>query len=384
MGQIILKKNRERSVLLKHPWIFSGAVERFDTGLKNGDVVEVISAEGKFLAMAHFFKSSIMARILSFEKAEINTAFFIQKIGNALSNRKTIGLPDANTNMFRLVHGEGDGLPGLIIDVYDKSACVQCHSEGMMQSIDFISEALQQLEWKLSSVYLKSTIKAVGRTGQFLSGVNDKIVALENGLKFLVDMEHGQKTGFFIDQRDNRKLLSLYTNGKKVLNLFSYSGGFSMYAMRGGAEKVVSVDSSAIACEWNKENTELNSVKDRHEIICMDVFDYLKSCHDNFDLIIVDPPAFAKQLSAVDNASVKYRNLNTAAIKRLNRGGLLFTFSCSQAIGKEHFQKIIFKSAIECRADLKIIHRMSQSPDHPVSIYHPEGEYLKGLALQLN
>lgn len=383
MLKIVLKKNRERSVLLRHPWIFSGAVERFDEGLTNGDVAEVVSADGNFLAIAHFFKSSIMARILSFERTEINTVFFYRRISSALQARKSIGLPDENTSMFRLVHGEGDGLPGLIIDVYDSTASVQCHTEGMLQSVNHISEALQKIpELNLVSIYLKSTVKPEGSTGQFLSGRNAKVVALENGIRFTVDVEHGQKTGFFIDQRENRKLLSHYAKGKKVLNLFSYSGGFSLYALKGGAEKVISVDSSAPACEWNRENTSLNFDDSRHEIICMDVFDFLKSCSEKFDVIIVDPPAFAKQLSAIDNASVKYKSLNSAALKLLNQGGIMFTFSCSQAISKEQFQKIIFKSAIESRADLKIIHRMSQSPDHPVSIYHPEGEYLKGLVLQ--
>lgn len=385
MQKLILKKNRERSVLLKHPWIFSGAVESFDKELKNGDVVEVLSADGKFLAIAHFFKSSIMARVLSFEQTVISAAFFKDKIQGALKARNSIGLPNKNTTMYRLVHGEGDGLPGLIIDVFNNTACVQCHTEGMVQSAEMISEALQQIyELKPESIYQRSTGKTEGASGKFLFGSSQKITAFENGLKFTVDIEHGQKTGFFIDQRENRKLLSRYTNGKKVLNLFSYSGGFSLYALKGECEKVISVDSSAPACEWNKENTVLNFNDSRHEIICNDVFEFLKSCQEKFDVIIVDPPAFAKQLAAVDSASVKYRSLNSAALKLLNKGGMLFTFSCSQAISKEHFQKIIFKSAIESRADLKIVHRMSQSPDHPVSIYHPEGEYLKGLVLQLS
>lgn len=384
MYKLILKKNRERSVLLKHPWIFSGAVERFDNDLKNGDVVEIVSAEGKFLAVAHFFKSSIMARILTFEQTEINTDFFVGKIRSALKARNPIGLPNEYTTMYRLIHGEGDGLPGLIIDIFENTASVQCHTEGMLLSADYICEALQRInELKLVSIYHKSTMKSDDGSGKFLFGSTGKITALENSLKFTVDVEHGQKTGFFIDQRENRKLLSHYTNGKKVLNLFSYSGGFSLYALKGGAEKVISVDSSAPACEWNKNNTVLNFNDNRHEITCMDVFDFLKSCNEKFDVIIVDPPAFAKQSAAVDNASVKYKRLNSAAIKLLNPGGIMFTFSCSQAVSKEHFQKIIFKSAIESGTELKIIHRMSQSADHPVSIYHPEGEYLKGLALQL-
>jgi 23S rRNA (cytosine1962-C5)-methyltransferase len=385
MHQLVLKPNRERSVLLKHQWIFSGAVERFDQELKNGDVVEIVSAEGRFLAVAHFFRSNIMARILSFEREEINTGFFFRKIKSAYALRQSLGLTDRHTNMFRLVHGEGDGLPGLIIDIYHHAACIQCHTEGMLQSLDLISEALMQIkELKVHFVFQKSAVKTKGTLPKVESKKNHKVVALENGIKFTVDVEHGQKTGFFIDQRDNRQLLSHYTRGCRVLNLFSYSGGFSMYALKGGAERVVSVDSSAPACEWNMENTILNGHQGRHEIHCMDVFEFLKTCNEQFDIIIVDPPAFAKQLSVVKKASVKYRNLNTAALKWLKKGGLLFTFSCSQAMSKEHFQQIIFKSAIECKADLKIIHRMSQSPDHPVSIYHPEGEYLKGLAIQLN
>lgn len=385
MPKIVLKKNRERSVLLKHPWIFSGAVDGFDDDLKNGEVVEVVSAEGKFLAMAHFFKSSIMARILAFEKTDISIDFFFNRINNALKARKSIGLPDENTSMYRLVHGEGDGLPGLIIDIFDNTASVQCHTEGMIRSADFICRALQQVdELKLISIYQKSTVKSEKVSGKFLYGSSGKITALENGIRFTVDVEHGQKTGFFIDQRENRKLLSHYTKGKKVLNLFSYSGGFSLYALKGGARKVISVDSSSAACEWNRENTVLNFENANHEIICSDVFDYLKSCNEKFDVIIVDPPAFAKQLAAVDNASIKYKSLNSSVLKLLNTGGIMFTFSCSQAISKEQFQKIIFKSAIESRAELKIIHRMSQSPDHPVSIYHPEGEYLKGLVLQVS
>jgi 23S rRNA (cytosine1962-C5)-methyltransferase len=385
MYQIVLKKNRERSVLLKHPWIFSGAVARFDDRLRNGDLAEVISADGKFLAIAHFFKSSIMAKILSFEKLEINADFFAQKIRNALQARKTLNIPDEHTNMFRLVHGEGDGLPGLIVDIYDRCASVQCHTEGMIHSAEMIHQALQQIhELNLTSIFYKPSVKQEAETGKFLSGKEEKITALENGIKFIVDVVKGQKTGFFIDQRENRKLLAGFSKGKKVLNLFSYSGGFSLYAMKGGAERVVSVDSSALACEWNKENTALNFSQVNHEIVCADVFDFLKNGNEKFDVIIVDPPAFAKQLSAVGNASVKYRSLNSAAIRLLKSGGILFTFSCSQGISKEHFQKIIFKSAIESKAGLKIIYRMSQSPDHPVSIYHPEGEYLKGLVIQLN
>jgi 23S rRNA (cytosine1962-C5)-methyltransferase len=382
MRKIILKANRQRSLLQRHPWIFSGAIEWFDPELSNGDPACVYDSQGHFLAMAHFYKSTIMARILTFEQEEINAAFFQRRIARALACRLRLGYPDERTTMYRLVHAEGDDLPGLIIDIYGRLAVMQCHTEGMWKVADTIASALHQLpELSLEAVYLKPAGEYQAGQGRFLSGHPQEIIVRENNIQFFIDCVRGQKTGFYIDQRDNRQLLTAFCRDKTVLNLFAYSGGFSLYAFKGGAARVVSVDSSALACEWNQINTELNFGQCPHEIICADVEDYLRSCRTKFDIIIADPPAYAKQRMAMKAAETKYRTLNKTLLRLLNPSGMLFTFSCSQAVSKERFQTVLFKSSLEAERVTKILYRLGQPPDHPVSIFHPEGDYLKGFVL---
>ncbi len=382
MRKIILKSKRQRSLLQRHPWVFSGAIEWFDPELNNGDLAAIYDSEDRFLAMAHFYKSTIMARVISFEQEEIDEKFFQRKIIRAMACRQRLGYPHDHTTMYRLVHAEGDDLPGLIIDIYHRLAVIQCHTEGMWKMADTIAQALHQLpELNIESVYLKPAGEYKAGQGKFLTGLPKEIIVRENNIQFFIDCERGQKTGFYIDQRDNRQLLTAFCRGKTVLNLFAYSGGFSLYALKAGAVRVVSVDSSALACEWNQINTDLNFGECPHEVVCADVDDYLQSCTTKFDLIIADPPAYAKQRIAVKAAETKYRTLNKTLLRLLNPGGILFTFSCSQAVGKERFQTILFKSSLEAGRVTRIMYRLGQAPDHPVSIFHPEGDYLKGFVL---
>ena len=390
-----LKKGKEESLGRFHPWVFSGAIHHIDGTPEEGDVVRVISADGRFLATGHIQIGSIAVRILSFEDIAIDSTFWRQRLRAAYNVRKSI-FPQWTkgngplTNAFRLVHGEGDGLPGLVIDVYDCTAVMQAHSVGMHVSRHEIADALSEvLEGIVDNIYYKSETTLAHKASEdggngFLKGglSTASDIAIENGLKFHVDWLGGQKTGFFVDQRENRALLERYSQGRKVLNMFCYTGGFSFYAMRGGAELVHSVDSSSRAIDITRANVELNFPGDaRHEAYAEDAFKYLDRMGDQYDLIILDPPAFAKHKDALRNALMGYRKLNAKAFEKIRPGGILFTFSCSQVVTKDNFRTAIFTAAAMSGRRVRILHQLTQPADHPVSIYHPEGEYLKGLVL---
>jgi 23S rRNA (cytosine1962-C5)-methyltransferase len=384
--KIILKNNKEKSLLRKHPWIFSGAIAKMEGHANEGDIIEVYSAHNEFLALGHYQqKGSISVRVLSFIKQPVNSSFWYHKILNARNIRQSLPFIRSQAcNAYRLIHGEGDNLPGLIIDIYNQTAVIQCHSSGMIHSLKEISEALQKVYHdKLQVIYHKHPDNHEQMPGAYL--LNNlplkQCEISEYGHKFIIDWESGQKTGFFLDQRENRKLLSEYATNKKILNTFSYTGGFSIYALGAGAAAVTSVDISEKASKLNRQNTLLNGYSQPHQIVTADVMDYLKTTDDNWDIIVLDPPAFAKHLSAKHNAIKAYRRINKEAIQKIKNGGLLFTFSCSQVIDKLTFEGIVRSAAIECGKEIKIIHRLSQPQDHPVSVYHPEGEYLKGLVL---
>ncbi|MPQ46084.1 methyltransferase [Marinifilum sp. N1E240] len=387
--KVYLKKGKEHSIKRFHPWIFSGAVSRVDEGLEEGDLVSVYDAQDEFLAVGHIAIGSIVVRILSFEEREINLDYWIEKIKSACDLRKAIDLyGNENNNVFRLVHGEGDGLPGLIIDFYAGTAVIQCHSVGMYLHREEIAEALQTIFGAdLKAVFDKSEGTIPFKSGiepenGYLFGETESFTALENGLKFNVDWLKGQKTGFFIDQRENRSLLEHYSKGRSVLNMFCYTGGFSFYAMRGGAELVHSVDSSARAIEITKENVEMNFPGDnRHDAFAEDAFKYMDETSQKYDLIVLDPPAFAKHKKVLDNALKGYKRLNRKGFEQIKPGGILFTFSCSQAVSKEDFRKTVFVAAANAGRTVRVLHQLTQPADHPVNIFHPEGEYLKGLVL---
>lgn len=386
--KVFLLPAKERSVLLFHPWIFSGAVKSVLGNPVEGDIVEVFSHDKRYLATGHFHEGSIKVRIFSFEKTEFKESFWLEKFENALALRNKLGLlNNTNTNTFRLIHAEGDGLPGLIIDIYGKCAVIQTHTIGMHNAIQDIASALKKLSnLSLETIFDKSgdTLQkqtATESSNRFIMGNNPDAIVNENGIQFYVNWEQGQKTGFFIDQRENRNLLRNYVKDKKVLNTFSYSGGFSMYALEAGAELVHSVDSSRKAKDWAERNAEQNKYSDRHSFYMQDAFDFLKASSAFYDVIILDPPAFAKHLSSAKKAIIGYRNLNNEGFKHIAPGGIMFTFSCSQVIDKMMFRKIVFQAAAQSGRNVKILHQLSQGPDHPVSIYHPEGEYLKGLVL---
>ncbi|REJ80357.1 MAG: class I SAM-dependent rRNA methyltransferase [Bacteroidetes bacterium] len=385
ISKLYLKAGKEKSIQHFHPWIFSGAVQHEAPGIEEGELVEVYSSGKEFLGTGTYHKGSIKVRILSFKKTECGPVFWEEKLTNAFELRKHLGLSGkSDTTMFRLVHGEGDGLPGLIIDIYNDCAVIQAHTRGIENFIPEICEALKKISGlAIQTVYHKftdSVNKETETSGRFLYGSTVETVSLENGIKFYINWEEGQKTGFFLDQRENRKLLGSYAPGKKVLNTFSYSGGFSMYACKSGASIVHSVDSSLKAANWAGKNAELNSFNN-HEFFTSDVFDHFGSSEEQYDIIILDPPAFAKHLSAAERAAKGYRNLNTEGFRRVKKGGMLFTFSCSQVIDKLLFRKIVFQAAAQSRRKVRILHQLSQGPDHPVNIYHPEGEYLKGIVL---
>ncbi len=388
-AKIILSPGKERSLRLFHPWVFSGAIAKSPGKINEGEIVEVFSSKDEYLATGHFHEGSIKVRIFSFEKTEGGQSFWELKIRSAFELRKRLGLVDnSSTNMYRLIHGEGDGLPGLIIDIYGTTAVIQTHTLGMHRVKQFIVEGLKKIYKNLETIYDKSA-ETMGKQNVkdvengFLMGELPEDSFRENDVLFNVNWVEGQKTGFFIDQRENRKLLETYCKGKKVLNTFSYSGGFSMYALKGSASLVHSVDSSKKAGELSEKNAALNGYEKNHSFFAKDAFDFLKHSDELYDIIILDPPAFAKHLSSVDNAMIGYRNLNTEGLKRIAKGGLLFTFSCSQVIDKQLFRKLVFQAAAQSKRNVRIIHQLSQGPDHPVSIYHPEGEYLKGLVLHV-
>ena len=386
--QIILKKGKEESLKRFHPWVFSGAIQAIEEGIEEGDTVCLVNRNGDFIAVGHYQEGSIAVRVLTFEDREIDDDFWHSRISSALKMRQSIGIADSpSNNTYRLVHGEGDNLPGLIIDVYGDTAVMQAHSIGMHKVRKEIAKALVDvMESRISNVYYKSetTLPFMDATDMngFIYGGSDNNVALENGLKFRVDWLKGQKTGFFVDQRENRSLLEKYAAGKRVLNMFCYTGGFSFYAMRGGAQLVHSVDSSAKAIDLTRENVSLNFPGDqRHEAFCEYAFKYLEKAGDNYNLIILDPPAFAKHRGALHNALKGYTRLNQKAFEKIERGGILFTFSCSQVVTKDHFRNAVFTAAALAKRNVRILHQLHQPADHPINIYHPEGEYLKGLVL---
>ena len=385
MNKVYLKRGKEESLLRFHPWIFSGAIHHTDNGIEEGEVVRVVTEKGDFIAVGHYQQGSIAVRVLTFNDVEIDDLFWESRLQSALDMRLSIGLANnPQTNAYRLVHGEGDLLPGLIIDVYGDTAVMQAHSIGMHLSRHAIAQALAKvMKNRVSNIYYKSetTLSFMEPENGFLLGETDNNIAVENGLKFYVDWLRGQKTGFFVDQRENRALLEKYSAGKNVLNMFCYTGGFSFYAMRGGAKSVHSVDSSAKAIELTRRNVELNFPGDpRHEAFCEDAFKYLDKIQ-GYDLIILDPPAFAKPRGALHNALKGYTRLNQKAFEKIEKGGILFTFSCSQVVTKEHFRNAVFTAAALAKRKVRILHQLHQPADHPINIYHPEGEYLKGLVL---
>lgn len=386
---ITLKHGKEESLRRFHPWVFSGAIARCDDNLVDGDLVQVRDGGGGFIALGHYQGGTIAVRVLSFDEVNVDHGFWVQRLKSARTVREAAGLCDEGRgDTFRLVHGEGDNLPGLIIDIYGTTAVMQAHSVGMHRCRHQLAKALMEVMGdKVNNVYYKSEttlpfIKGDGEENGFLHGGDEGDVAVENGLRFHVDWVKGQKTGFFIDQRDNRSLLEQYAKGRSVLNMCCYTGGFSFYAMRGGARMVHSVDSSAKAIELTNLNVELNFPGDkRHQAFCDDAFKYLEKSEGRYDLIILDPPAFAKHRGALHNALKGYTRLNAKALEKILPGGVLFTFSCSQVVTKDQFRNAVFTAAAQARRKVRILHQLHQPADHPVNIYHPEGEYLKGLVL---
>lgn len=386
---IYLKKGKEDSLKRFHPWVFSGAIAHMDDGIEEGEIVRVITQSGAFIALGHYQIGSIAVRVLSFQDIAIDDDFWKQRLAAALLMRQCAGIADnPENNTFRLVHGEGDNLPGLVIDCYGKTAVMQAHSVGMHVCRNVIARQLVEVMGnRIENVFYKSEttlpFKAdLGQENGFIYGGSDDNVAVENGLKFHVDWLKGQKTGFFVDQRENRKLLEHYAKGKTVLNMFCYTGGFSFYAMRGNAKAVHSVDSSAKAIELTNANVELNFPGDkRHQAFCEDAFKFLDAAKDKYDLIILDPPAFAKHRAALHNALKGYTRLNVKAFEKIKSGGILFTFSCSQVVTKDNFRNAVFTAAALAGRNVRILHQLHQPADHPINIYHPEGEYLKGLVL---
>ena len=387
MKNLQLKRGKEESLLRFHPWVFSGAIQSVDKGLEDGDLVHVLSNDGSFIAVGHYQKGSIAVRVLSFRNVPIDDGFWYSRLSSALKMRISIGLADnPDNNTYRLVHGEGDNLPGLVIDIYGKTAVMQAHSIGMhLARVSIAEQLLKVMEGRIENVYYKSetTLPFMDEmeNGFIIGGGGDN-TAVENGLMFYVDWLRGQKTGFFVDQRENRSLLEKFAKGRKVLNMFCYTGGFSFYAMRGGARLVHSVDSSAKAIELTNRNVQLNFPGDaRHQAFCEDAFKYLEGADNQYDLIILDPPAFAKHRGALHNALKGYTRLNNKAFQMIQPGGILFTFSCSQVVSKDHFRNAVFTAAAQAGRKVRILHQLHQPADHPINIYHPEGEYLKGLVL---
>lgn len=389
-SKVYLKAGKEESLKRFHPWIFSGAIARIENKPEEGEVVKVYTSKNEFIAIGHYQIGSIMVRVLSFKEENIDEKFWETRLKEALNLRRSLGLVDnPENNTYRLVHGEGDNLPGLIIDIYGETAVIQSHSAGMHLERIKISKALiKVMKGYISHIYYKSEttlpFKAdlLSTENGFLIGGSTENIAIENGLKFQVDWLKGQKTGFFVDQRENRQLLEKYAKGRSVLNMFCYTGGFSFYAMRGGAYLVHSVDSSAKAISLTNENVALNFPSDeRHQAFAEDAFKYLDEMGDKYDLIVLDPPAFAKHRDALRNALRGYTKLNAKAFEKIKPGGILFTFSCSQVVSKQDFRTAVFTAAAQSGRSVSILHQLTQPADHPINIYHPEGEYLKGLVL---
>lgn len=386
---VILKRGKEESLQRFHPWIFSGAIQRIEGSPEEGDAVTVYTNDRKFIARGHVQVGSIAVRVLTFNDEPIDIEFWRRRIATAYHLRRSIGIAGSPTNdTYRLVHGEGDSLPGLIIDIYGDTAVMQAHSVGMHVNRAIIAQVVKEtLGESLNNIYYKSDTtlpyKAdINKDNGYLLGGNAGNISTEYGLKFHIDWLRGQKTGFFVDQRENRKLLEQYAKGRKLLNMFCYTGGFSIYGLRGGAELVHSVDSSAKAIDLTNANVAINFPDDtRHAAYAEDAFDFLERMGNNYDLIILDPPAFAKHRDSLRNALIGYRRLNAKAIEKIQPGGILFTFSCSQVVSKEHFRTAVFTAAAIAKRNVRILHQLTQPADHPVNIYHPEGEYLKGLVL---
>ena len=385
-----LRRGKSESLRRFHPWIFSGAITRIPENLAEGALVRVVDENNKFMALGHYQVGSIAVRVLSFTDRKIDHAFWVERLSEAYQVRCALDLVRPDNDIYRLVHGEGDQLPGLIIDVYGETAVMQAHSVGMHYYRQEIAEALvEACKGAVKHVYYKSETtlpyKAdLHQENGFLVGGDETNIATENGLQFHIDWLKGQKTGFFIDQRENRKLLEAYSKGKSVLNMFCYTGGFSVYAMRGEAKLVHSVDSSAKAIDLTRANAELNFPGDkRHEAFAEDAFKFLEQAGSNYDLIILDPPAFAKHKDALRNALKGYTRLNSIAFQKIRKGGIVFTFSCSQAVNKDQFRLAVFTAAAQSGRHVRILHQIHQPADHPINIYHPEGEYLKGLVLQV-
>lgn len=388
--KVFLKPKKEESLERFHPWIFSGAIAKIEGTPEEGEIVEVYTSDKQFIAIGHYQIGSIAIRVLSFQKKIIDYSFWKNRLEQAFVLRKAIGLtPSDKNNTFRLVHGEGDELPGLIIDIYDQTAVIQAHSVGMHINRQEIADALLDvMSPTIKHIFYKSETtlpyKAeLTETIGFLTEPTSDFLAIENGLKFQVDFLKGQKTGFFVDQRENRALLEKYALGRNVLNMFCYTGGFSFYAMRGGANLVHSLDSSAKAIEFTNQNIALNFPNDpRHESFTDDGFKFLDDMPQNkYDLIVLDPPAFAKHRRNLRNALQGYRRLNAKAIEKIKPGGILFTFSCSQVVSKRDFRTTLFSASAIAKREVRILHQLTQPADHPINIYHPEGEYLKGLVL---
>ena len=388
-AKIILKSGKEQSVKRLHPWIFSGAIKQMQGTPKEGDLVSVYDNQGGFLAWGHYQPSSIAVRILTFENQVPDATFFRHKISDAIEFRRRMGFFDsADTNVFRVIHGEGDGLSGLVVDYYNGTVVFQAHSVGMYLMKDAIAEILKELLGdKVRCIYDKGSqtlpFKAdIEPVDGYLFGKPDTNIVLEHGHKFEIDWENGQKTGFFIDQRENRQLLANYSAGRTVCNIFGYTGGFSVYALGAGAKAVHTVDVSKPAIVQTDRNVALNFPDcANHQGFALDAFDFFAQTTDKYDLIILDPPAFAKHQSALNNALQGYKRINQRALEQIERGGILFTFSCSQAVSKEDFRKAVFAASVNARRNVRILHQLSQPIDHPIGMFHPESEYLKGLVL---
>lgn len=389
MKRIVLKKGKEESLQRRHPWVFSGAIARLPEDIGEGEWVEVTSHDGTLLGRGHYQIGSITVRLLTFADEPAGDSLYEERLNNAYRLRKTLGLIRPDNTCYRLVHGEGDFMPGLVVDIYGDTAVMQAHSPGMHLERNIIADALVNLpDARIRNVYYKSetTLPFMARLepqNGYIIGKYDGNIALENGLQFGIDWLKGQKTGFFLDQRDNRSLLEKYSAGREVLNMFCYTGGFSVYALRGGAKRVVSVDSSSKAIALTEANVALNFPDcDNHEAVATDAFKFLESIgKGEYDLIVLDPPAFAKHKSALKNGLIGYRRLNAKAFERIRSGGILFTFSCSQVVTKEAFRLAVFSAAAQSGRRVRILHQLTQPADHPVDISHPEGEYLKGLVL---
>jgi 23S rRNA (cytosine1962-C5)-methyltransferase len=390
MTKIILKKGKDAALQRSHPWIFSGAIAAVEGEAKDGDLVEVLSHDRQKMATGHFQNGSIMVRVIEFGDVPIDANFWHNKLRDAWNYRKALGLVDnAHTNAYRLVHGEGDGLSGLVVDIYGDAAVLQCHSIGMHLIRHELATALEQLyEGRLKHIFDKSkealpfNYAAQIENGHlFGNAVGGHI--LENGKRFYVNWAEGQKTGFFLDQRDNRQLLGSYAQGKSVLNAYAYTGGFSAYALEAGASLVHSVDASSKAAAWANENIKASETKGEHAFFTEDVQQFLKKA-PQYDIVVIDPPAFAKSLAKKHNAVQGYKRLNALALQKVQPGGLLFTFSCSQVIDRELFANTIVAAALEAGRRVRVAHQLSQSPDHPINLYHPEGSYLKGLVLYVD